>query len=167
MYRAESRGGCAALGNAPERSLSHDLPGRVADRDGAATDHDIGPVPSRRPLPLLALALLGPFLGDALDGVDDGRSFHDRTTTLLLPRSRYSTRGYAACSTKITGSSASTLCRERMLSRLMPKGPSERNGLRMPGNQFTPVTSRRPSPSALSPSQPKAVSMTKGMPSSS
>ena len=44
-------------------------------------------------LPLLALALLRPFLGDALDGADDGRGFHDRTTTLLLPRSRYSTRG--------------------------------------------------------------------------
>jgi len=61
-----------AIGAGLEISLSHDLPGRVADRDGAATDHDIGPVPSRRPLPLLALALLGPFLGDALDGVDDG-----------------------------------------------------------------------------------------------
>ena len=59
----------------------------------AAPDHDVAPVPARRRFALLALALLRPLLGDALDGVDDGCGFHDRTTTALLPRSRYSTRG--------------------------------------------------------------------------
>ena len=97
----------------------------------------MAPIPTRRRFAFLPLALLAPLPGDALDGVDDALSSkpsdHDRTTTPLLPRSRYSTLGYAAWSTKITGSSASTLCRDRMVSRDMPKVPSERNGLRMPG----------------------------------
>ena len=108
-------------------------------------------------LALLALALLRPLLRDALDGGDDGGGFHDRTTTADLPRSRYSTRGQATCSTKITGSSVSTFARDRMVSRLMPKPPSSRKGLRMPGDQLTPVTRRRSS-FALSPRQPNAVS---------
>ena len=40
---------------------------------GAAPDHDVAAVPPRRGLALLALALLRPLLGDALDGVDDAR----------------------------------------------------------------------------------------------
>ena len=83
-----------------------------------------------------------------------------------LARSRYSTRGQATCSTKMTGSLRPTRCRSRSESRLAPKRPSCRNGLMMPGDQLTPVIILRSSP-ASSPSQPKAVSTRYGIPSSS
>src|SRR6516225_627067 len=99
-------------------------------------------IEDRRLFALLALALLRPFLGDAADGVDQRLGLHD-STRALLPRSVYSTRGQAIWRTRITGSSVSQRARVKIVSRLVPKRPNSRNGLRMPGDQLTPVMRRR------------------------
>src|SRR5262249_1326145 len=119
------------------------------------------------------LLLPGPLFRDALDGADDRPCVHPGyssstsspgaawppTTTADLPRSVYSTRGQARCSTRMIGSFLPARRRSSTVSRPEPNLPSPRNGLRMPGDQFTPVTSRRDLPLGH---QPNAVSITHG-----
>jgi hypothetical protein len=76
------------MGGGVHVRLFHDVPGRLTDGDVAIALHCDDAVLPRRGVPLLGLALLCPFLGDAMHGVDDGCAFHDRTATLDLPRSR-------------------------------------------------------------------------------
>src|SRR6516165_9676628 len=56
------------------------------------SDQEVTTIDDCGPLALLALALFRPFLRDAGDSVDQRVGLHD-STSALLPRSVYSTRG--------------------------------------------------------------------------
>jgi hypothetical protein len=100
----------SAVGAGLQIGLLHDCECGLADADGSPACHRVAPVHRGGGIAFLALALLRPLLGDAVDRADDLVRFHERTTTADLPRSVYSTRGQAMCSTRITGSSRSARC---------------------------------------------------------
>src|SRR5262245_26177280 len=125
---------------------------------------DVLPRGARPPPALLGLALLRPFLRDLLGDAEDlvGEAHASPPITRAdLPRSVYSTRGWARCSTNTTGSSAVALSLASVVSSPSPVLPKDRNGFLIAALQFAPVKIRRRS-LAPGPSQPNADSSTHG-----
>ena len=111
-----------------------------------APDHDDSAVATRRGLALLALALLRPFLGDALDGGDDGSSAFMTAPPRRTCRGRCIRRaGRRRAGRRSPARRGRRAARAGWCRGTLPKAPSARNGLRMPGDQLTPVISRRSS----------------------
>ena len=116
----------------------------------ALARHGHSAVRARRGLSLLPLALLRPFLGDALDGADDGWRFHE----LHHHRGLAAVEIFDARAGDVQDEdhrlvAGDACCRCRMVSRLCPKAPSWRNGLRCPATSYAGHQPRRSSGSAF------------------